>query len=111
MGYYKNLEVDGQAKADRIVAWYRTHKYTTPGYLVQHLLEDEKRLWGAIEAWERDPFPPKPASEHVALYSPPPLRANRRLAERRKRSNMAIIGYAMVLGAIVVGLIVIGVNV
>jgi hypothetical protein len=69
VGYYKQQEVDKQHDVDRIVAWYYNNGGKFTNDYLWWLLDDDARLWRAIEDWERQGVRPKPASSHVSLWS------------------------------------------
>lgn len=100
MGYWKNKLISKQERADRIVSWYRYHRDTCPPYLVKYILEDDDRLWGAIQAWETTPFPPVPAKRHVSLI-PDNTRAEETAKRRARRHAQRIqltyyVGWALI---------------
>lgn len=82
MGYFKNEQVANQEDVDRLVGWYRWHRDKLPVDYMQWLLKDDELLWKAIEMWERQPYPPRPASSHVALANRDHIRAERRASSR-----------------------------
>lgn len=66
MGYFKNEIVNDQEQVDRLVAWYRFHRDKLPESYMQWLLGQDELLWASIKDWEERPYPPVPASAHVA---------------------------------------------
>lgn len=76
MGYCNQLGISQQDDVDRMVVWYKASGQNLPPYLHKWLLARDERVWGAIQAWEKQDVAtkisevvrsPKPASEHVAL--------------------------------------------
>ena len=107
MGYYKNIEIEGQEDIDRIVAWYSAfgHKYTADE--MSAFLADESTLWQAIRLWEKSLKPiqlsgglpkPRPASSHVALAE---TRKQRRAREKAAKTiTITSLDFAVMVGSI-----------
>lgn len=104
MGYYKQQQISQQEEIDRLVAWYRYHRDLLPGPYMKLLLENDELLQASMEAWERLPFAPKPASSHVALQSRDYIRGERALAQLSRRRRWLIVGWLLVVASIVTGM-------
>lgn len=108
MGYYKQLQVAQQTDVDRIVQWYRAHAEVLPAYVLEWVNERDERLWGLIQAWEKQPAQPKPASEHVALQ-PQSRREARELGKASEVIEFTKSDYRLLVGAVVAfGVLAIG---
>lgn len=115
MGYYKQLEVSQQDDVDRTIAWYKASGQYLPKYLHNWLLLRDERLWGAIQAWEKQPVEPKPAADHVALQAPQITRKQALWLERNKtvvsltnRDYNTILGVLVGTVAVIVAIAVTG---
>jgi len=105
MGYYKNLEVEQQERADMLVRWYHANKDTLPPSVMSVLMEDIEQLERVAAMWDErelsQPVPPVPASAHVALNTP---------FYEEPKLKQSFIGWSLVSIAIVVSVIIVGVN-
>jgi len=87
MGYFSQQEVETQYDVDRMVAFYRSHREELPQWLLEWIVADSDRFFSAIEAWEEQPYPPKPASSHVALQSRDAIRDERAMVRKVNRES------------------------
>lgn len=107
MGYFSQQEVETQHDVDRMVAFYRSHKDDLPAWLLEWIVADGDRFFSAIEAWEEQPYPPKPATSHVALQSRDAIREERAMLRKVGRQSFwgifgmitltVLVGVALVL--------------
>ena len=104
MGQIKQQAIADQEQVDRLVAWYRWHQDKLPASYIHWLLEDDELLWKAIEQWERVPYRPKSAFDHVALQSRNHIRAERAAIRKANRETLyVLVGLAVGLVALIVG--------
>lgn len=87
MGYFSQQEIETQYDVDRMVAFYRSHKEELPEWLLDWIVRDSDRFFSAIEAWEQQPYPPKPASSHVALQPRAAIREERKMVRKVNRQS------------------------
>lgn len=100
MGYYKELAISQQDDIDRIVRWYKAHAEVLPTYVLEWVNERDERLWGLIQAWEKQPAQPKPATEHVALQTQT-RRDARQLAKASEVITFTKSDYRLLVGAVI----------
>lgn len=102
MGYFKNEQVASQADVDRIVSWYRFHDDKGLYKYLAWAVADDARLWSEIRRWESQPWPPKRAVDHVALWpNRDHIRRERRaLSKANRESSWAVVGFIVLLGVI-----------
>ena len=95
LGYFKNEQVASQEDVDLIVAWWRFHEERGLYKYLNWAVQNDVRLWREISRWEAQPFPRKPALDHVIFANRDHIRAERARSSRdRSELFWAIVGFA-----------------
>lgn len=117
MGVYNKLDVAFQEAMDQAergsdkeladtVAWYRAHYQQIPAELMRAILTDNAFFEKAVQAWDSDRFPPKPAGKHVALELP--VISRKALSDIRKYQK--VVGWALIASACFIGVITLSIG-
>ncbi len=103
LGYFKNEQVASQEDVDLIVAWWRFHEERGLYKYLNWAVQNDVRLWREISRWEAQPFPRKPALDHVIFANRDHIRAER-AASAKSRSELwwAVVAFSA-LTALLIG--------